>query len=114
MAYEYIKSVSPDVLVNTRVGNGYGDYTVMADNEIPEEYMREGVLAESPITLNKTWGFKAQDQEWKSADEVLRIKRHLNERGVNLLINIGPDHLGRFPSGAVAVLRELARRRNEE
>ena len=76
--------------------------------------MREGVLAESPITLNKTWGFKAQDQEWKSADEVLRIKRHLNERGVNLLINIGPDHLGRFPSGAVEVLRELARRRNEE
>ena len=113
MAYEYIKSVNPDVLVNTRVGNGYGDYTVMADNEIPEEYMREGVLAESPITLNKTWGFKAQDQEWKSADEVLRIQKHLNERGVNLLINIGPDHLGRFPAGAVEVLKEMARRRSQ-
>ena len=31
MVYEYIKSVNPDVLVNTRVGNGYGDYTVMAE-----------------------------------------------------------------------------------
>ena len=113
VVYEYIKSVNPDVLVNTRVGNGYGDYTVMADNEIPEEYMSPDVLAEAPITLNKTWGFKAQDQEWKSADEVLRIQKHLNERGVNLLINIGPDHLGRFPSGAVEVLKEMARRRSQ-
>ena len=114
IVYEYIKSVNPDVLVNTRVGNGYGDYTVMSDNEIPEEYMQPDVLAEAPITLNKTWGFKAIDQDWKSADEVLRIKKHLNDRGVNLLLNIGPDHLGRFPTGAVEVLRELARRRNEE
>ncbi|MBO7293447.1 MAG: alpha-L-fucosidase [Clostridia bacterium] len=114
IVYEYIKSVNPDVLVNTRVGNDYGDYIVMSDNEIPDEYMNEDVLAEAPITLNKTWGFKAIDQDWKSADEVLRIKNHLNERGVNLLLNIGPDHLGRFPTGAVEVLRELARRRNEE
>ena len=111
VVYEYIKSVNPDVLVNTRVGNGYGDYTVMADNEIPEEYMQADVLAEAPITLNHTWGFKAADQDWKSADEVLRIKRHLNERGVNLLLNIGPDHLGRFPAGAVQVLRDLAEKR---
>ena len=111
VVYEYIKSVNPDVLVNTRVGNGYGDYTVMADNEIPEEYMAPDMLAEAPITLNHTWGFKAADQDWKSADEVLRIKRHLNERGVNLLLNIGPDHLGRFPAGAVQVLRDLAEKR---
>ena len=111
VVYEYIKSVNPDVLVNTRVGNGYGDYTVMADNEIPEEYMNPDVLAEAPITLNHTWGFKAADQDWKSADEVLRIKHHLNERGVNLLLNIGPDHLGRFPAGAVQVLRDLAEKR---
>ena len=111
VVYEYIKSVNPDVLVNTRVGNGFGDYTVMGDNEIPEEYMNPDVLAEAPITLNRTWGYKAADQEWKPAEEVLRIKRHLNERGVNLLLNIGPDHLGRFPAGAVEVLRELAERR---
>ena len=108
MVYEFIKSVNPDVLVNTRVGNGYGDYVVMADNQIPDEYMEEGILAESPITLNKTWGYKAVDQNWKSAEEVLRIQKHLNDRGVNLLINIGPDHLGRFPTGAVEVLRKMA------
>ena len=111
MVYEYIKSVNPDVLVNTRVGNGYGDYTVMADNYIPEEYMDPDVLAEAPITLNKTWGYKAADQEWKDADRVLEIKEHLNSRGVNLLLNIGPDHLGRFPAGAVKVLRDLAEKR---
>ena len=113
MVYEYIKSVNPDVLVNTRVGNGYGDYTVMADNQIPDEFMEAGVLAESPITLNHTWGYRAADQEWKDADRVLEIKKHLNDRGVNLLINIGPDHLGRFPSGAVKVLRDLAAKRSQ-
>ena len=113
MVYEYIKSVNPDVLVNTRVGNGYGDYVVMADNQIPDEFMEEGVLAESPITLNHTWGYRAADQEWKDADRVLEIKKHLNDRGVNLLINIGPDHLGRFPSGAVQVLRDLAAKRSQ-
>ena len=111
VVYEYVKSINPDVLVNTRVGNGYGDYTVMADNEIPEEYMNPDVLAEAPITLNRTWGYKAADQEWKSADRVLEIKKHLNERGVNLLLNIGPDHLGRFPAGAVEVLKALAEKR---
>ncbi|MBO7761525.1 MAG: alpha-L-fucosidase [Clostridia bacterium] len=114
MVYEFIKSVNPDVLVNTRVGNGYGDYVVMADNQIPDEFMDAGVLAESPITLNKTWGYRAFDQDWKDADRVLEIKKHLNDRGVNLLINIGPDHLGRFPSGAVKVLRDLAERRRNE
>ena len=111
VVYEYIKSINPDVLVNTRVGNGYGDYTVMADNQIPDEYMQPDMLAEAPITLNHTWGWKGADQDWKSADEVLRIKHHLNERGVNLLLNIGPDHLGRFPAGAVKVLRDLAEMR---
>ena len=77
--------------------------------------MQPDMLAEAPITLNHTWGFKGADQDWKSAEEVLRIKRHLNERGVNLLLNIGPDHLGRFPAGAVKVLRDLAElRKNGE
>ena len=65
------------------------------------------MLYETPATLNDTWGFKPIDQNWKSAEEILKIKNHLNERGINYLLNVGPDHLGRFPAKAVEILRKL-------
>ena len=104
--FDLVKSLQPDCLVNTRIGNGLGDYRSMGDNEIPDEYMND-ILVETPATLNQTWGFKYFDADWKSADEVLRIKKHLNDRGVNYLLNVGPDHLGRIPAPAQDILREV-------
>ena len=104
--FDLVKSLQPDCLVNTRIGNGLGDYRSMGDNEIPDEYMND-ILAESPTTLNDTWGFKYFDDDWKNADEVLRLKNHLNDRGVNYLLNVGPDHLGRIPAPAQDILREV-------
>lgn len=107
--FDLVKSLQPDCLVNTRIGNGLGDYTSLKDHEIPDEYMTD-ILAESPGTLNKTWGFNYFDIEWKSVDEVIRLKEHLNERGINYLLNVGPDHLGRIPVPAVEILREVGKR----
>ena len=83
----------------------------MGDNEIPEEEMGTA-LVEAPTTLNDTWGFKYYDDNWKDADEVLRLKEHLNSRGVNYLLNVGPDHLGRIPAPALDILREVGSRLN--
>lgn len=102
--YDMVKTYRPDCLVNSRIGNGLGDYRSWGDNQIPDENMLDG-LYESPATLNKTWGYKAFDTDWKSADEVRRIRRHLNERGINYLLNVGPDHLGRIPAPAYDILR---------
>ena len=104
--FDLVKSLQPDGRVNTRIGNGLGDYRSMGDNQIPDEYMND-ILVESPATLNHTWGFKYFDADWKNADEVLRIKKHLNDRGVNYLLNVGPDHLGRIPAPAQDILREV-------
>lgn len=68
--------------------------------------MKEG-LFETPATLNDTWGYKSYDQNWKSAEEVKRIKEHLNSRGINYLLNVGPDALGRFPAAATDILKKL-------
>ena len=103
--YNMVKTYQPDCLVNSRIGNGLGDYRSWGDNQIPDEKMQDG-LYESPATLNKTWGYKAFDTDWKPASEVRRIRRHLNERGINYLLNIGPDHLGRIPAPACDILRE--------
>jgi Alpha-L-fucosidase len=106
--FDMVKHYQPDCLVNSRLGNGLGDYSSMGDNEIPEDFMPEG-LFESPATLNDTWGYKSFDNNWKNAEIVISIKNHLNERGLNYLLNVGPDYLGRIPSPAQDILYEVGR-----
>ncbi len=107
--YDMVKAYQPNCLINSRIGVGKCDYGSAGDNEIPEED-KGSMLFETPATLNDTWGFKPADQNWKSADEVLRLKDHLNSRGINYLLNVGPDALGRFPAKAVEILRKVGRR----
>ena len=105
--YKLVKSIQPDCLVNSRIGNGYGDYVSTNDNEIPMDDKGE-VLYESPCTINDTWGYKPFDQNWKSPEEIVRLRKHLNERGINYLLNVGPDPLGRIPAPSRDVLLKAA------
>lgn len=107
--YDLIKRYQPDCLVPSRVGNGIGDIYSFADNEITNDDCLNG-LWEAPVTMNDTWGYKSFDNNWKSADEIIKIKEHLNERGVNLLLNVGPDCLGRIPAPSVDILKEIGRK----
>ncbi len=120
--YQMIKQYQPNALVNSRIGNGFGDYRSCGDNQI--EYVKgmktqsayadavgeRTSLYEVPATLNHTWGFKYFDTDWKSAETVIEIKERLNGLGINYLLNIGPDHLGRLPAPAVDILREVGKR----
>jgi alpha-L-fucosidase len=104
--FEMVKKYQPDCLINSRLGNGACDYRSLGDNEITDEFFGDD-LVETPATLNDTWGYKAFDQNWKKAGEVRRIKNHLNQRGINYLLNVGPDYLGRIPAPSVDILREV-------
>lgn len=107
--YHLVKKYQPDCLVNSRIGNGYGDYTSAGDNEIPNDD-KSGMLFETPATLNDTWGYKSFDTNWKSPERVLEIKNHLAVRGANYLLNVGPDYLGRIPAPACDILREVGKK----
>lgn len=104
--YELVKRCQPDCLVNSRLGNGLGDYSSQGDNAFPEKYYAQG-LAETPATLNGTWGYKSFDNNWKDVETVLASKRYLAEHGVNYLLNVGPDALGRIPAPAEQILRKV-------
>ena len=101
-----VKKYQPGCLINSRIGNGRGDYRSCGDNEIPDEYVKKE-LVEAPATLNTTWGYKTFDNEWKNADRVRELKQHLNVRGINYLLNVGPDYLGRIPVPAAEILRKV-------
>ena len=110
--YNLVKKYQPNCLINSRIGNGMGDYGSSADNETDAE--SNGMLYEVPATLNDTWGYKAYDQNWKDAETVLKIKKELNERGINYLLNVGPDPLGRIPAPSELILREVGKRKISE
>ena len=125
--YEAVKKYQPNCLINSRLGNGAYDYVSLGDNEIPdsmEDLTGKAVdmnaivgfkpspygLYETAATLNDTWGFSYHDHNWKSVDEVCAIKRKLNGMGINYLINVGPDPLGRITADAQHILRGVAER----
>lgn len=115
--YGLVKHYQPDCLVNSRIGNGIGDYHSTGDNEhdfdpAAHHAGRHSVttgLYECAATLNDTWGYKAFDANWKSPQEVVALKDRLNARGVNMLLNVGPDALGRIPAPAQEIFRAVGK-----
>ncbi len=123
--YEAIKRHQPECLINSRLGNGSYDYVSLGDNEIPAkmpETISEQVnmneihgfkpspwgLYETAATLNNSWGYCAWDSKWKSAERIAEIRKHLNSLGINYLLNVGPDALGRIPALSQEILRKAA------
>ncbi len=106
---DMVKKYQPNCLINSRIGNGLGDYHSTGDNLIDEE-IKDGELADCPATMNGSWGFKYFDDNWKNVNEICKIKEHLNSRGVNYLLNVGPDGLGRIPAPVINILKDVGKR----
>jgi alpha-L-fucosidase len=101
----FVHRLQPKCLVSGRVGHDVGDYGSFGDNQIPV-----GRIAgdwETPATLNDTWGFKTDDQNWKSVQELLFLLVDLASKGVNYLLNVGPTAEGVIPKPSVDRLREI-------
>lgn len=128
--YDLVKTLQPDCLINSRLGNGKYDYVSLGDNEIPEkiEVMDDvevdykdvnGIkpspygLYETAATMNNTWGFSYHDHNWKPAEKIYELKKHLNSLGINYLLNTGLDGLGRIPMDSLKILEAVAKKEKE-
>lgn len=119
-----VKSYQPRCLINSRIGNGAYDYVSLGDNEYPDRRAEadenadpNGLngfkvspygLYETAGTMNSSWGFKYFDQNWISPEKIAERRRKLNSMGVNYLLNVGPDGLGRIPSFCIDALLKAA------
>ncbi len=104
---EFVHELQPDCLVSGRVGHGMGDYGSLGDNQMPL-----GTPAgdwETPGTLNSSWGFKASDHKWRKPEEIIGAIADLANKGVNYLLNIGPDARGRVPEPSVNTLQTVGK-----
>jgi alpha-L-fucosidase len=102
---DLVHQLQPNCLTCSRVGNGFGDYQVLGDNAIPVGRVRGDW--ETPATMNHTWGYKSQDHDWKSTTQLLHHLIDLASKGVNYLLNVGPDAHGIIPAPSATRLREI-------
>ena len=106
-----VKSIQPNCLVSGRIGNDLGDYMSTGDNFIP--FLPYPGDWEVPATLNDTWGFNKDDNNWKNPEEVIRLLIKIVSRGGNYLLNIGPDSLGLVPQASLDILDRVGSYVNE-
>jgi len=102
---DYVHSIQPECLVSGRVGHDVGDYGSLGDNEHPAGRV-EGAW-ETPATLNDTWGYKSDDQNWKSLEYLLELLVNCASKGVNYLLNVGPTAEGVIPQPSVDLLKQV-------
>ncbi|MCX5670505.1 MAG: alpha-L-fucosidase [Planctomycetota bacterium] len=95
----------PACLVSGRVGHDVGDYGSLGDNVHPVGKVKGAW--ETPATLNDTWGFKADDHNWKSLDCLLELLVNCASKGVNYLLNVGPTAEGVIPQPSVELLKQI-------
>ncbi len=105
--YEIAYKHQPQLLVNHRIGNGYGDYIITGDNKIPGQPEKIDRPWEVVGTLNNSWGYKSYDDDWKSVEELLYWLAEIVSKGGNYMLNIGPMATGEVPQQSVANLREV-------
>ena len=117
--YHFIKEINPKIIVNNRVGKGRKGMQGMNEYEnaagdfgTPEQEILEGTSNydwESCMTMNDTWGYKKNDQNWKSSGDLIKNLIDVAAKGGNYLLNIGPMADGQIPKESVDRLGEMGK-----
>ena len=117
--YTYVRSLKPSIIINNRVGKGRkgmegfnkSDRQYVGDFGTPEQRIPPtglpGVDWESCMTMNRTWGYKSYDHDWKSAETLIRNLIDIASKGGNYLLNVGPTAEGLIPQPSVERLARI-------
>jgi len=103
---DLLRELQPQCLIDGRLGT-QGDYRSMGDNRIPQTVVTEDW--EVPATLNKTWGFKKDDTDWKPPSDLVFKLVDIVSKGGNYLLNVGPTAEGVIPQASQDNLRAVGR-----
>ena len=118
--YKFIRELSPTTIINNRIGGGRNDMQGMDKGEgfagdfgTPEQEIPAtglpGVDWESCMTMNDTWGWRKDDQRWKSGSMLLRNLVDCASKGGNYLLNVGPTPEGEIPSASLERLEFIGK-----
>ncbi len=109
--YNLVTHLQPSCVVSGRLGNDFGDFSVMADNQIPEYHL--AVPWQTPASVFKeTWGHRRWQERGAlqpKVDEKIKSLVYVIGRGGNFLLNIGPRSDGSLVPFEEDVLLEMGR-----
>lgn len=109
-----IRTLRPDCLINSRIKTFrlplpqpffFCDYISLGDNEIADR--TPGYDWENPGTLNSTYGYSRNDNNWIDPREIVFRLVDIVSKGGNYLLNVGPTSEGLIPQPSIDRLMEV-------
>lgn len=114
--YALIHSIQPGCLVgnNHHQSPNEGEDIQIFERDVPGEN-KAGLSGQSigklPLetcqTMNGMWGYKVEDQNYKSVHELVQLLVRTSGKGANLLLNVGPQPDGALPDAALSRFKEI-------
>jgi predicted Na+-dependent transporter/alpha-L-fucosidase len=102
---DLVRKLQPACIISGRLGGGVEtDYGSTGDNVIPSTVVSGDW--EVPATFNNTWGYKKNDNNWKSYKDITRLLFDIASKGGNYLLNVGPTSEGVIPPQSVDILQK--------
>ena len=106
--YDAVQKLRPNIILNNRLGGGF-----QGDTETPEQFIPANGFPgrdwETCMTMNGTWGFKKDDNNWKSTETLIRNLCDIASKGGNYLLNVGPTSEGLIPQPSLDRLAEVGK-----
>lgn len=106
--YDVVEAIRPGIIMNNRLGGGYEGDTETPEQHIPAQGY-PGRNWETCMTINDTWGYKRNDNDWKSTETLLHNLCDIASKGGNYLLNVGPTSRGIIPQPEVERLAQIGR-----
>ena len=114
--YRLIHKLQPDCLIgnNHHLTPFEGEDFQIFERDLPGENkagLSGQAVSRLPLetcqTMNKSWGYKVSDQNYKSTKTLIRYLVSTSGKGANLLLNVGPQPNGEVPAAALVRLKEM-------
>ncbi|MEA3186963.1 MAG: alpha-L-fucosidase [Chthoniobacter sp.] len=103
---ELVSRLRPKIITNNRLAPGFAGDTETPEQRVPATGF-PGRDWETCMTINGTWGYKSDDQNFKPTEKLLRNLIDIVSKGGNYLLNVGPTAEGEIPEPEIERLRQM-------
>ncbi|WP_372724519.1 alpha-L-fucosidase [Novipirellula sp.] len=108
-----VRELQPNAVICSRLysrrvpedNRKYADFESLPDRMLPAERMTQDT--ETCMTMRHNWGYDQNDDHWKSTKDIIEFLALCGARGVNLLLNVGPDPKGNLLPEETERLKEV-------
>ena len=110
--YAYIRSISPNTLVNDRVGRGNrstnGDYAT-PENQLAGSRQSRYFEVVMTDTTDDNWGWVSTANNYRRPADLIRNLIDCASKGGNFVLNVGPTASGEFPPQHIAIIDAMGK-----